>query len=598
MAMEQYPLYERDEPNLEGLERELFEAVSIEEPWSLVERFSELERVSGSEDEKRAAEYITNRLEALGIEYKRYDPELWLSIPHDASITALSPVEETFEAVKTISFSKSETVQGEVVHVEAPEAETMEDVLGGGLGEIEQDIDGKVVLLETMSIAIDTIRTLEDEGAAAFIGIHPHEREPHEGIASPIWGSQPEPGGEDQLPGIPIANVSKTVGDRLIDLATDEEQLEVEVSTDLTTDWFECPVVVAHIPGEAEPENDDFVLLHGHYDSWYEGVTDNATGDAGLLECARVFNEHSEHLDRDLQVAWWPGHSTGRYAGSTWFVDEFALDLVERCVAHLDMDSPGVTDATEFEDMVMWMPEADGLCRTSIDDVCGKDATENRPVRAGDYSFNNLGISGLFMLSSNIPKEVREARGYHPVGGCGGNSDAWHLSTDTLDKADQDVLVRDIRVYVVALARLLTDDVLPLDHRHTVERHKEYIQEYHNQANDHFDLSPVLEELDILDREVSRLYEEIYTGSIPTKEANKTIKKLSRTLVRLDFTTEGQFDQDPASTRPPYPGLEPATTLPDLEGDEYHFQQTQLKRARNAAIHRLRQARLALPTGT
>jgi hypothetical protein len=587
MSMEAYPLYERDEPDLDGFERELYDAISSEEPWGLIEAFADLERVSGSADETRAAEYITDRLETHGIEYERYDPELWLSIPHDATIRATAPVEETFDAVKTISFSQDATVSGEVAYVEAPEAESMEDVLGGGIGEIEQDLEGKIVLLETMSIAIDTIETLEAEGAAAFVGIHPHEEEPHEGIATPVWGAQPEPGNEDKLPDIPIANVSQSVGDHLIDLATDGG-LEVELSTDLTTDWFECPVVVAEITGEADPDEDDFVLLHGHYDSWYQGVTDNATGDAGLLECARVFDEHRDRLDRNLRVAWWPGHSTGRYAGSTWFVDEFATDLAERCVAQLNMDSPGVADATEFEDMVMWMAEADSLCRSAIEDVCGKTATENRPVRAGDYSFNNLGISGLFMLSSNIPTEVREERGYHPVGGCGGNSNAWHLSTDTLEKADPDVLVRDIRIYAVALARLLTDDVLPLDHRHTVARHKEYIQEYDEAADEHFDLSPVLETLEAVEADVDAFYDAVEDGTVPAEAANETIKQLSRRLVRLDFTSEGQFQQDPASSRPPYPRLEPASRLPELEGDEYRFQRTHLKRARNAAVYELR----------
>ncbi|MFB6300011.1 MAG: M28 family peptidase [Halobacteriales archaeon] len=596
MAIEDYALYEREEPPLDAFERTLYDEISADEPWSLVEAFSELERVSGSDDEEAAARYITDRLQAHGIEHERYDPELWLSIPHEATLRATTPVEEEFEAVKTISFSESGTVSGEVVYVEAPEAESMDDVLSGGIGEIDQNLEDKIVVLETMSIAIDTIRKLEDAGAKAFIGIHPHPDEPHEGIATPIWGAQPDPDETDKLPGIIIANVSRTVGDRLVELATGGQPLQVEVNADLTTDWFECPVVVAHIPGEAAPDEDDFVLLHGHYDSWYVGITDNATGDAGLLETARVFNEHRDQLHRDLWVAWWPGHSTGRYAGSTWFVDEFAHVLVDRCIAHLNMDSPGTADATEFEDMVMWMPEADDLARSAIADVCGKDAEENRPVRAGDYSFNNLGITGLFMLSSNIPTEVREARGYHPVGGCGGNSNAWHLSTDTLDKADPDVLVRDIRIYVTAIKRLLNEPIPPLDFRHTIARHKESIADYADEAGGHFDFSPIREELDALDDAVTVFYDAVDTGTIDAGTATETMKALSRGLVRLDFTSEGQFEQDPATTRPPYPSLVPATNLPALEGNDYKFQRTHLKRARNAVVHELKELRRELPT--
>jgi N-acetylated-alpha-linked acidic dipeptidase len=51
-------------------------------------------------------------------------------------------------------------------------------------------------------------------------------------------------------------------------------------------------------------------------------------------------------LRRSVRIAWWPGHSTGRYAGSTWYADAFAIDLDENCVAQIDCDSPGCRWAT------------------------------------------------------------------------------------------------------------------------------------------------------------------------------------------------------------------------------------------------------------
>jgi hypothetical protein len=595
MAIDNYALYEDDSPTADGFERELIDSVSPDEPWKLVERFSELERVSGSADEREAADYLTDRLEAHDIPNDRYTPELWLSIPHNASLAATSPTEATFDSAKTISFSESGTVEGEVVYLEGPSADTMEEMLNASIGNVERDIEGKIVLLEAMSLSTETIANLQNQGAKAFIGIHPHPDEPHEGIATPIWGAVPEPGDRERFPQMPITNVSRADGGRLIELARGDAPLEVELSADLTRDWFECPLVTARIPGEAAPDSDDFVLLHGHYDSWHVGIADNATGDAGLLELARVFNEHRDRLSRDLWIAWWPGHSTGRYAGSTWFADEFAHELVENCVAQVNMDSPGAADATEFT-MTMRMPEADGLVRDAIADVAGKESPEVRPPRAGDYSFNNLGLSGLFMLSSNIPEDVRDARGYHPVGGCGGNSNAWHLTTDTLDKADPDVLIRDIQVYAYALSRLLIEDVVPLDHRHTIEVHREALVELDDTVGDHFDLSPVLDELAELDDAVAEFYDAVEAEDIDAGTANETIKSLSRSLVRLDFTSKGPFEQDPAFERPHYPALAPATNLPELEGDEYKFQKIHLKRALNGVVHELRRTCRTLPT--
>ena len=93
-----------------------------------------------------------------------------------------------------------------------------------------------------------------------------------------------------------------------------------------------------------------------------------------------------------MRIAWWPGHSTGRYAGSTWFADHFAIDLDENCVAQINCDSPGCRWAEEFIDLSC-MPETVPFITDAIRDAAGKQAQGERAHRAGDYSFNNIGIS-------------------------------------------------------------------------------------------------------------------------------------------------------------------------------------------------------------
>jgi hypothetical protein len=73
------------------------------------------------------------------------------------------------------------------------------------------------------------------------------------------------------------------------------------------------------------------------------------------------------------------------------------------------------------------------------------------------------------------------------------------------------------------------------------------------------------------------------------------MKRLSRHLVRVNFTERGTFEQDPAMHRPPYPRLEPATTLDELAGNDYRFRERNLKRAVNHVVHELREARRELP---
>ena len=564
--------------------------ISGEEPWALLERFSELERVSGSDEEVAAAEYITDRLDAHGVSYERYDPELYISQPHDASIETL---DRAFEPgpVKTISFSASTSVDGEVEYVGEAGADLLsdeEDDDGEPYADVG-DLTGKIALTSAGFLSIEATRVLERKGAAGIITIHPHKREPHDGIASPIWGGAPPLDRVDELPTVPIVNVNHPDGEVLKGWANEDRPFHVRLDTDLTTDWFECPLVVADIEADGA-DTDEFVLLHGHYDSWYVGITDNATGSAGLLECARVFANHADELDRNLRIAWWPGHSTGRYAGSTWYADRFALDIHENCVAQVNMDSPGAKDATHYTDMSCWTPEAHDLVGAAITDVADAPYEEHFPYRAGDYSFDNIGVTGFFMLSSNIPTEEREKRGYHPVGGCGGNSDAWHVSTDSLDKAGRDELVRDIRVYALSVLRVLNADVLPFNHSRYVDRLHETVAEYDEAAGDAFDLAPTLEALETLEDDVRSMYAAIETGDIDTATANETIVRLARTLNRLYLVQDGQFDQDPATGRDPIPLLAPATRFEQLDEDETKFLRVQLRRAQNQVIADLRDA--------
>ncbi|GAB7093536.1 M28 family peptidase [Halolamina litorea] len=584
--MANYSLYDREEPDLSGFERELYDTVNADAPWALVERFADLERVSGSDEEVEAAEYVTDRLADFGVSHERYDPELYLSIPGNASLAAAG---ESFDAVKTVSFGGGKAA-GEMVDFATGEA-SVDDLLSTDLGEVG-DMTGKVAVLDGL-LPIEAIGELDEAGVEGVVVVHPHEREPHEGIATPIWGGAPEPGEEHRIPDVPVVVAAAPVGERLREHG---EGTSIALTAETETGWFDCPVVEARIDaGADDAADDDFVLVHGHYDSWHVGIADNATGDAALLELARVFEEHADELSRDVRICWWPGHSTGRYAGSTWYAEQFGLDIADNCVAQVNVDSPGAVDATEFEDMLCWMPEADELARNAVADVSGKDATEVRPPRAGDYSFNNLGVTGCLMLSSNIPTDVREERGYHAVGGCGGHSNAWHLSTDTLDKADPDVLVRDIRIYATIVARLAREDVLPLDFRHTLEQHRETVQEYDAAAGEAFDLSAVSDRLADLENVTHAYYDRIDAGEIDADAANEAILGLSRALVRVDYTTEGQFEQDPATDRPSYPGLAAAAELDDLDADERKKQVVALRRQRNRAVTLLDEAFDALP---
>ncbi|MFB6149123.1 MAG: peptidase M28, partial [Halobacteriales archaeon] len=90
--------------------------------------------------------------------------------------------------------------------------------------------------------------------------------------------------------------------------------------------------------------------------------------------------------------------------------------------------------------------------------------------------------------------------------------------------------------------------------------------------------------------EIETFYAAVEAGETPPATANETIKQLSRQLVRLNYVTEGRFEQDPALGRPPYPRLARVTELDELDGDDKRFLETHLRRARNAVVADLKAA--------
>jgi hypothetical protein len=593
-----YDLYGHKEPNLTTKERKLFESVSRDRQWELLKRISNFRRISSSDGEKRAAEIIMETLDENGIQYENHNPQCYVSVPNDASIqvsgNTWSGSDDNFEnenpEVKALAFSYSGTVSADAVYVDPNDSESGNKSYNRSAFDPSVDVDGKIVIMETTTTSKKFFRDVQRSGAAGLVMIHPNE-EPFSTQCTWIWGGVPASEEAEETPEIPFISVSQEVGKQLLNYVDDNTtSTKIKIETNLTQGWAECPLVVAKIPAANNPNN-DFVLLHGHIDSWFYGVTDNATGDVGMVECARILNQHKDDLKRDLWVAWWPAHENGRYGGSTWFADNFGVELAENCIAHVCMDSTGVADATEFvERGKKWMASAHNICKKTIDDVVGKPTTENRPSRSGDYSFSNIGVPGM-TLSPIIPKEIRNKRGYLEVGGSGGNTDIWHQSTDTLENADPDLLERDTRLFLVLLYRLLSSEVVPVDHQRTLNRHRKIIEDYDDIAGDDFDLSEILTEIDKLGKTVNTFYESIESGNVEYEDANEAIKKLSRRLISMNFTSEGNFKQDPGINQPPYPILAPVKYMSNMEGDEYHYQLTSLKRSRNRVLFELREAR-------
>lgn len=569
---------------LSASEQVVLDAISLETPLELIEAFSQMRR-EDPEDVRAACEYLVTRLRQHGVPVELHTPELYLSIPRSASVQIAG---HSFPAKPmAMSASVPAGLRAALIHQPSAYADDADEMFSLALLGEAVEVRGKLVVTEGFGMP-GKVMELEARGALGVIAVNPGARA-HWGICTSIWGT-PDLDSLPRKPGIPVVSVNRADGEALFQAAARGE--EVTLTTHLDEGWYPSPIPVVTLEGREDPES--FVLLHGHYDAWDVGVGDNATGDATLLEIARVLHLNRAHLRRTVKIAWWPGHSTGRYAGSTWYADRFALELSEHCVAQINCDSPGCRDATEYQD-VSWSPEAATLAKAVILDVTGQPAYGERPPRAGDYSFSNLGLSGYFMLLSTMPDALRAQKGYYAVGGCGGNI-AWHTEDDTLAVVDRDILLKDMHIYALGVLRAANATTLPLDFQHTLDDFEATLARYAGACAGHFDFAPAHQELSRLRAALRALEAHARTlegqslGADRVREVNAALLTLARLLTRVNFTRASPYFHDPAVSVPPLPDLAPALEIAGAPEASRGFYRTHLTRGQNRLIATLRDA--------
>jgi len=262
-------------------EQELLAEVSLDEPWALVESFSTYKR-EHPRDVDRGMDEVVSRLQANGVEVIIHEPNLYLSLPGLARVEAGG---KSFRAKPpAFSINASNGVEGELVYVGANQADSIDTIFDKRLDPTQSaraKVEGKIVISEGFA-SPGMITEFQELGAIGVIGINPGI-DIHWGICTSIWGT-PDLDDLPRKPTVVSVAVSNPDGRELIELA--KQGTIIKVFAEMEEGWFKSKLPEVIIRGSEEP--DKYVLLHGHLDSWDVGVGDNATGDATMLEVARV----------------------------------------------------------------------------------------------------------------------------------------------------------------------------------------------------------------------------------------------------------------------------------------------------------------------
>jgi hypothetical protein len=529
-------------------------------------------KLSGTTEELESFHYLKTRIEAYGYRTELLFHDAYISLPGRARVVVDGRELPCITHSMSVA-TPTEGVAGDLVAVgEGEEA----DFAG-------RDLSGKFLLVD--GIATEEVAARASRaGALGHIHVSPNEHL-YEMCISPVWGS-PSQHTRRGLPMTAVCSIPHNEGGALKERRLAGEPVRVRLWAEVDTGWRKTPLLVTELDAQDEDENAPFVLLSGHHDTWHYGVMDNGGANATMIEVARILAEHRRVWRRGLRICFWSGHSHGRYSGSAWYADEYWDELERRCVAHVNVDSTGGESATVLTNSGV-VDELKGLAAEAVCAVSGQVHAGRRQGRVADQSFWGIGIPSMFGSISHQPPgpvKMPSALGWW-----------WHTPHDLIEHIDPANLVRDTRVVLRVLWRLLTDPVLPLDYCAYAQALLAELNRLLPALDERLDIGPLIAlaaELGTKAEAVKHHAEALERRAI----INAALMRASRALVAINYTRGDRFQHDPALPQSAWAALEGLRELvrQDEASPDLPFYVVHARRTRNRITHALREAIAAL----
>lgn len=569
----------------EQLLRELDAGISLQHVEWLTQNTPH--RVSGMGQDRKAAEYICKTLEAYGCDKtKILEYETYNSRPGTSELTLLEPEQRRIESLPCchVEATPAGGAEYEVVYV-GPGAES--DYTG-------KDVAGKAVLVEVSYAPATPEKAMIacQKGASAIICMNwgPPEKELicMRGLKG-VWGN-PTPDTYGNIPKIIGCSITRKDGERLRDMCLMGKTVRVHLHVTAERIWEKLPQPIGIIRGTEEPEK--FLLVSAHLEAWEPGATDNATGNATLLEMARILAKHRDKLRRSICFVFWNGHEIAEASGSTWFVDYFWDEISENCIGYINVDSTGMIEAEQYQASAsreLW-----DFAAETVKYAIGEDIQAAEMGKIADQSFFGIGVPTIFGHMS-FTEEVLEK--YH------GATFGWwnHTAEDGLDKVSRENMERDNRVQLIVALLFLNSKILPYNFTVTAQDIQRKLTEMKPVSDGIIDISNLTDLASRLCRNVEKLNSIIEMEKQKEENSgyaqliNRVLMKLSRTLTGAFYSASSRYAQDSYSLsvlQKPVPLLYPLYEMHEMEETslEYRLQYTQMLRNRNMLADALRTA--------
>ena len=547
-------------------------------------------RLAGSANAKRMAEYSAAELSKAGVKAEVHELPGLVSFPDKAELRVLAPTELVIEA-NTLGHSLPTLPDGL--------AGELMDVASGAFAEYAgRDATGKITLSELSyhPARHEKQRISALMGAAGCVMMnwgHPENTAVPFGSVKPVWGNPTPETFKSEMARLPCIGIARTAGLKLREML-EAGPVRVWLRANVENGWRPVQITVGEIAGRSK----DFVVVGGHQDSWPgPQATDNAAGNACILELARVFNAERDKLRRGLLAGFWTGHETGTMVGSSWFVDRHWDRLREHAVAYLQIDQPACAGTSRWS-------SASNVELKRFHQAVEQRLLGNRPfawrraVKNGDASFFGLGVPMLAAQGAFTEEELKKS--------ALANLGWWHHSVEnTIDKLDFEFMADHLRLYAAYLWELCTAVVLPFEYVSVADAFIERLEQLKLGAEG-IGLAGAIEAAKAFKASATRLeamaqdWRQRYAGGKLSDEAaadslNDCMKRLSRALVPLASTAKGSYGHDPYGYTPQ------GTMIPTLydvpryaklgDGEARWMLETQLVRDRNRIADALSDAK-------
>ncbi len=451
------------ERNLTPDELNLIERLDYDHAWDQLEYFSSLgEKTAGSEEERSAQLYVFNELSEMSLDEVWWETFRVAHWDHHGTTVKIALSEGEYEDIPATTYGDSPSVWGYddgvlYTHGNFNDGKTLiEKVVDVGYGTAAEfdsvgPLDGAIALVHRDDYTQGWPNVPASEaglyGASAvvFYGYFA-------GADNPVGIKQ-----DSVFSPIPAISISPNSAARIQELLeVGDVTLEISGQVDFYPDG-ESVNVAGVLLGTTRA--DEYVVISGHIDTWWDGSFDDCSSIAIMLEMARMFSEaraSGEYVNERTLVFCSVGSEESGGPDGTWFnwligSYEFVLahpDIMDGLVMELNIDG-GSFPKTGGKAWLEISCEVSAFVWSAISDLSYLNVLNcYMPVWTWTDAWSFVGKGG------GTAVEMVWGAGFDPY---------YHTQLDTIELQSEDMMAMVMELTALMAFRSVNSLVIPLD---------------------------------------------------------------------------------------------------------------------------------------